>query len=150
MAEEPTLPGWIGNLKQLAPVAGLLATIAADPEEFIREIVAEWVVEQVLDATQYVLGWFVFAYERVRTIILDAVPILTGPANITESAVTGLFGMIYGVVQGIARTAGLAGPPAAAATISLLVLVVGSLLIGGLYLIPGSDLVQGTLEGLRR
>ncbi|EMA24636.1 hypothetical protein [Haloarcula argentinensis] len=144
------IPGWIGDLKQLAPVAGMLATIAADPEEFIREIVAEWVVDQILDATQYVLGWSVFSYERVRNIILDAIPILTGPANLTESAVTGLFDLIYGLVQGIAREAGLAGPPAAAFTISVLVLLVGSLLIGGLYLIPGSDLVQGTLEGVKR
>jgi hypothetical protein len=148
MAEE--IPGWIGSLKQLAPVAGLLATIAADPEEVIREIVAERVVEQILDATQYVLGWFVFAYERTRNIILDAAPILTTPANLTESAVGGVFDLLYGAVQGIARTAGLAGPPAAAFTISVIVLLLGSLLIGGIYLIPGSDLVQGTLEGVRR
>lgn len=148
MAED--LPGWFGSLKQLAPVAGLLATIAADPEEFIREIVAEWVVEQILDATQYVLGWFVFAYERTRNIILDAVPILTTPANLTESAVGGVFDLLYGAIQEIAGAAGLAGPPAAAVTISMMVILIGSVLMGVFYVIPVTEFAQGTLEGIRR
>lgn len=148
MAEE--IPGWIGNLKQLAPVAGMLATIAADPEEFIREIVAEWMVEQILTTTQYMMGWMVFTYERVRKIILDAVPILTAPANLTESAVSYVFGLLYGAVQGIAGMAGLAGPPAAAVTISIIVVLVGSVLMGVFYVIPVTEFAKGTLEGVRR
>lgn len=145
-----SVPSWIGSLKILVPFAGTLATIAADPEEYVREIVAEWVVGGVIDATQYVLGWFIFAYERIRRIILDAIPILTTPTRIVESAVVGLVETIYGAARGVATTAGLAGPPATAAAAGLVVLTTGALLLGLARTIPGSDLVEGTLEGLTR
>jgi len=144
------LPGWISDLRVLAPVAGTLATIAADPEEFIREIVAEWIVGGFLNALQYVLGWIIYSYEEIRTIILDAIPILTTPTRTVENAVVGVVDTIYGAAQSVAYTAGLAGPPAAAFAIGLMVLLAGSLTLGVLYLIPGSDLVEGTLEGLTK
>ena len=149
-ATETVLPDWIQSLRVLAPFASTLATIAADPETFIREIVAKWFVGGFLDALQYGLGWIVFAYERTRTILLDAIPILSTPIRTMESAVIGLIETMYGAAQSVAYAAGLAGPPAAAFAVGLLVLVLGSLAMGILYLIPGSDFVEGSLEGLTR
>ena len=151
-------PDWLSQLKPLAAVAGTLVTVASNPAQWarnnlvdvVREIVAVWIVGGFLDATQYVLGWFVFAYERTREILLDAIPILETPTDVAESAITGVIGAIYGLIKGIARSAGLAGPPAAAFTVGVMVLITGAVLYGGYRVIPGSDFVEGTLDGVRR
>jgi hypothetical protein len=64
--------------------------------------------------------------------------------------VGGVTETILGASSSVAYTAGRAGPPATAFAVGLVVLRIGAGAIGILYLIPGSDLVEGTLEGLRR
>lgn len=152
-ATEYLLPEWVKTLRALVPLAATIGTTASNPQEwltaFIKTVVAEWVVGGILDAATYVLGWFIFAYERVRSIILDAVPPLTAPIRIIESAIVGAVETFYGAILGVAQLAGLAGPPAAAVAI----VIMGTLVVGLGYatfrVIPGSDAVEGFTEAFR-
>lgn len=157
-AAEAFLPGWINKLRPLAPVAGALATVATNPEKWVRnnlvdviqEVVAEWFVGGILDAAQYVIGWILFVFERTISIILDTVPepLLT-PMEVTTSAVNSAIVGIFDGVRGVAESAGLAGPPAWAFAFLLTSLMLIAVLYAMLKLIPGSDAVEGALEGLR-
>lgn len=145
----PGIPDDFCQLYHLLPVIATLTTIASDPEGWVREIIAEWVVGGIIDAVQYILGWVFFAVEKTTTIILDALGPLTTPFEIVGDAIVGGFGLIYGAAEGVANMAGLAGPPAAAFAFA----VVMTLLAVGLYTvvraIPGSGGIESGLEVLR-
>jgi hypothetical protein len=151
MAEEASVPS---ELLQLAPVAGTLLTVASNPKEWLRgfvfELIAEWVVGGILDFSQYTLGWVIFAYERSSSILLTAIPPLQAPFRIFEDAVVGVIETMYGLAIGVAQTAGLAGPPAAAFATVLLGTLLAAATWGILSVIPGSDLIEGATGAFRR
>ena len=145
---------WIDAMEKLAPIAGTLVTIATNPREWLRgyvfELIAEWIVQGILDLSQYSLGWIIFAYERTSSILLTAIPPLQAPFGIIENAVVGVIDTIYGLAIGVAQTAGLAGPPAAAFATVLIGSAIFAIGWGVLNLIPGSDLVEGAAGAFRR
>jgi len=148
------LPGWLSTLQVLVPLASAIATAGTNPkawlEEFIFRKVAEWVVGGILDGTQYVLGWVIFAYERTVSILFTALPPLRAPFRIVEDAVVGVIESMFGIATGIAQTAGLAGPPATAFAIVLLGTLLAAVSWAILKAIPGSDLFEGAAEAFQR
>jgi hypothetical protein len=141
-------------LLRLIPWVSTLVTVASNPEQWLRryvfDLIAEWVVGGILDATQYVLGWFIFAYERTRSILIGVIPQLRAPFTIIENAVVGLIETIFGVAIGVAQTAGLAGPPATAFATVLIGTVLAAISWGAFRVIPGSDFVEGAAEAFQR
>ncbi|WP_256288793.1 hypothetical protein [Halobellus inordinatus] len=141
------VPDFVYDLEKLAPVAGTLVTIASNPRQWLRnyvfDLIAEWIVGGILDSTQYVLGWIIFAYERTRSILLTAIPPLQTPFDVTEDAVIDLIRMIFDVAIGVAHTAGFAGPPATAFAIVLL----GTVIVATIYAIVNATPAGGAIEG---
>jgi hypothetical protein len=151
MGENPLIPD---ELEKLIPVASTLVMVATNPRKWLREyvfeLIAEWVVGGVIDATQYVLGWVIFAYERTVSILFTALPPLRAPFSIVEDAVVGVIDSMFGLAVDIAQTAGLAGPPATAFAIVLLGTLLAAVSWAILKAIPGSDLFEGAAEAFRR
>jgi hypothetical protein len=148
------LPGWLSTLQVLVPLASAIAAAGTNPkawlEDFIFRKVAEWVVGGVINSTQYVLGWLIFAYERTVSILFTALPPLRAPFSIVEDAVVGVIDSMFGLAVDIAQTAGLAGPPATAFAIVLLGTLIAAVSWAILKAIPGSDLFEGAAEAFRR
>ncbi|WP_435145920.1 hypothetical protein [Halobaculum sp. P14] len=117
-------------------------TLLSNPELWVKTILRKWVVGGILDAATYVLGWLVFGYEKSTNIILDAVPILRTPYQLVESAITGAIVTVFGAVRSVVELTGLAGPPAVAVTVVLLVSIVLALGWGLFSVIPGSDAIE--------
>jgi hypothetical protein len=67
-----------------------------------------------------------------------------------EGAFVGVIDAIYAAAIGVAQTAGLAGPPAAAFAIVLLGTVIVAVSYGVLTVIPGSDAVEGIAGAFTR
>lgn len=149
-----SLPGYVSTLQVLVPLASAIATAGSNPqawlEDFIFRTVAEWIVGGILDGTQFVLGWIIFAYERSSSILLTAIPPLQAPFRILEGAAVGVIDTIYGAAIGVAETAGLAGPPAAAFATVLIGTVLAAIGWGLFSVIPGSDFVEGAAEAFQR
>ena len=143
------LPSNFSKLEKLVPLVGTIVTIMSDPKEWVKTVIAEWVVGGILDAAEIALGWVIFGYEAVRDAILTAIPPLTAPFRILENAVTGVIETVFGAALGVAHMAGLAGPPAAAFAIALLATVLAVVVFALLRVIPGSDALEGGLEALR-
>lgn len=144
------LPDWVQSLQVLAPVASTLATVATDPEEWLRgfvfDLIAEWIVSAVLGVAEYAIGWVIFAFERFASIVLTAVPVLESPFRIAGNTATGAIETLFAAVRGIATTAGLTGPPATAFAVVLSVSVVLAIGVAVWRLIPGSDAIEGGIE----
>lgn len=151
VADNPLIPD---DLEKLIPIAGTLVTVASNPKEWLRqyvfELIAEWIVNAILDGTQFVLGWIIFAYERTSSILLTAIPPLQAPFRIFENAAVGVIDTIYGAAIGVAQTAGLAGPPAAAFATVLIGTVLAAVGWGLFKVIPGSDFVEGAAGAFQR
>ncbi|WP_134671728.1 hypothetical protein [Halorussus marinus] len=143
------LPTWIFNLKPLVGAVSTLTMIASDPETWVREIVAEWIVGGILDSVQYALGWAFFAIERTTTIVLDGLGPLATPFEIIGNGAVGAINVVYSAAEGVANAAGLAGPPAAAIAVMAVMTVLAVVAYATLKVIPGSDAVEGGLESLR-
>lgn len=140
----------LGQLAGLSASAmGTLVTVATNPEEWLRGILNRWVVGGILDAAAFVLGWFLFAYDRMASIIADAAGPLATPFQIIEDAVVGAIETLYGAAIGVAHSAGLAGPPAAALAVAVVMTVVAALAFGLIRVLPGSDFFEGSLEAVR-
>lgn len=155
--DDPTNPGgdmgWITNLRPLAKgggsIAAGLATIGSDPEAWVYNLIAVWLVDKVIGAVQFVLGWFLFAVERTVSIILGVSGPLSSPLEMFADAVVGAIETIYSAAYGVAASAGLAGPPAAAFAVAVVSAVLAALAYAVVKSIPGSDALEGGLEALR-
>lgn len=135
------------ELLRLVPFVGTLVAVASNPvgwassnlADWVRELVANWVVGGVIDATQFVLGWVLFGAERIASIVLEASGPLRSPFTIlgdaSVSAITGL----YAAVRGVAASAGLAGPVASTVAVVVLVSLVLAVGVAVLSVVPGSD-----------
>lgn len=159
MADEPVpwsniagVPGWMEDLKTLGKLSSgaitTLATIASDPETWVRTVISEWIVGGILDFVQYVLGWAIFAFERTAS-ILNIGGILTGPIDLLGTIYVGTIERLYEMVYGVAASAGLAAPLAAAFAVTVVLTVLAVVVFAAAKVIPGSDLVEGGLEALR-
>lgn len=139
----------ISSLRALVPFVGTLVTIATNPEQWLRQfvfgLIAEWVVGGIIDTAEYILGWVFYTYDVVKDAILGIIPPLTSPFRIVEGAVVGAIAGVYDAAQGVAITVGLAGPPAAAFAIAIVLTMLAVVLVGALRVIPGSDAVEGAL-----
>ncbi|WP_311170645.1 hypothetical protein [Halobellus ordinarius] len=148
------LPDYVSTLEHLVPLATAIATAGSNPkawlEDFIFRKIGEWVVGGILNGTQFVLGWIIFAYERTTSILIGVIPQLQAPFTILENAVVGVIETIYGAAIGVAQTAGLAGPPATAFATVLIGTVLFATAWGILKVIPGSDFVEGAAGAFRR
>lgn len=143
-------PGhWLHNLKPLAPIASGLATIGSNPKEWVYNLIATWLVGGILDAATFVLGWVVFAFERTASILLGAAEPLTDPIELLADAIVGAIETLYSAVYGVAASAGLVGPPAAAFAVAVVLTVLAVVAYAVAKVIPGSDLVEGGLGALR-
>ncbi|QLG62199.1 hypothetical protein [Halorarum salinum] len=139
----------VRTVQALAPVVSTLLTIASNPEQWVRVIIAEWVVGGILDAAAYVLGWAIYAFTTVRNVMLDVAGPIATPYTIVESAAVGGIETLYAGIQGSLEALGIAAPIAAAFTVALLVTILAVTAFAILYLIPGSDAAEGALEALR-
>lgn len=160
MASEPVswsnitgLPDWLEDLKPLVSVASTLVAVASNPKEWLRthvfELIAEWVVRQILDAAQYVLGWVFFAADRTATIILGVAEPLASPFGIVGDAVVGGIEDVYSVPLSLAHSAGLAGPPAAAFAVALVSAMLAVAVFAVWRAFPVTEAIGGGLERLR-
>ncbi|WP_132060246.1 hypothetical protein [Halorussus amylolyticus] len=140
---------WLNDLQKLAPIAAGLATIGSDPEAWVRMLIAEWIVGGIIDAAQYVLGWIFFAIERTTSIIVDGLGPLTTPFEVIGDAIVGAFGLIYEAAEGVANTAGLAGPPAAAFAFALVMTLLAAVVYAVIKAFPVTNGIESGLEVLR-
>lgn len=148
------LPKEIRALRVLLPLATAIGTAASNPQEwlrgFVQTVVAEWIVGGIIDAAAWVFAKILWAYDYVTGIILDAIPWLTAPIESLENLWIGVVEWIFGAAQGVAHSAGLAGPPAAAVAWGIVMILTIASFYAVVYLIPGSDFVEGALEGVRK
>lgn len=144
---ENVLPGWVTDLRVLAPVAASLAALVSNPkqwlEDTVRTIIAEWIVGSILDAWTFVLGWVIYAFDQTVSVLLTAVPILEGPFQMGAEAWDSVIELLFGAARDVAREAGLAGPPATALVFVLVGTVTLAVIVGTWKVIPGSDFVEG-------
>lgn len=159
MSEKPTipieaLPKEIRALRVLLPLATTIGTAASNPQEwlrgFVQTVVAEWFVGGIIEAAAWIFAKILWAYDYVTRIILDAIPWLEAPIESVENLYVGVVEWIFGAAQGVAHSAGLVGPPAAAFAWAIVVLLTVALLYGAVKVLPGSDFVEGGLEGIRK
>lgn len=145
--------GVYDSLKKLAPFVGTLITVASNPRDWLRtfvfDLIAEWVVGGIIDAVTYFLGWIVFAFERTASIILDVAGPLASPFEILGDAIVGAIETLYSVALGVAHSAGLAGPPAAAFAVALLSALLAVIVFAVWRAFPVTEAIGGGLEALR-
>jgi hypothetical protein len=148
---------WVTKLKPLTEATGgaitTLVAVGSNPEQWLRahvfKLIAEWLVGQIIDAVQYVLGWVLFGIDRTVSIILDTAGPLASPFVILGDGIVNAIETLYGAVYGVAASAGLAAPLASAFAVAVLSAVLAALVYGLLRAIPGSDAIEGGLEALR-
>ncbi|WP_049935344.1 hypothetical protein [Haloplanus natans] len=146
MADGPTIPDWILDLRPLVPLVNTLITIATNPQRWIRNNLGEFVVREVFDLAGYLIG-----------LVLEAVSIVTGQISLAvDSLLEGLGpvgealrtvpGLIYDPVYEIAVSGGLGAPIASAIAAviagSIAVGVIYVLVYAGISVIPGADGVR--------
>ncbi|NHN59821.1 MULTISPECIES: hypothetical protein [Halorussus] len=152
------VPDWVGDLKTLTTagsggIVGTLVTIATDPRDWLREnvfaLIAEWIVNQILDGATYIIGWVVFAFDRIASIILDALGPVATPFEIIGDAVVGAVETVYGVALAAAHAAGFTGPPAAAFAVALVSAALAAVVFAVWKALPVTEALGGGMEALR-
>lgn len=126
-----------------------LVAIASDPEKWLSTIINKWVVGGTIDAVAYVLGWIAFAAERTSSIILDVAGPMASPFGMIEDGVVGLIEAIFGLVIGVANSAGLVGPPAAAFAVVVVSIALAVVVFAVWRVFPATEAIGGGLEAIR-
>lgn len=141
------------GLSQLATLSagaiGTLVTVATNPREWVYGLIAEWLVTQIIDVVQYVLGWVVFGFERTSSIIQGVAGPLASPFGILEDAIVGAIETMYGLALGVAHSVGFAGPPAAAFAVALNSAVLAAVVYALWRAFPATEALGGSLEAIR-
>jgi len=150
----PIVPGWIFDLRPLVPLVSTLTTIATNPEQWIRQNLAEFVVTEVFGVASWLIGIVLEGFGLVSSSLTDAgdsVLVALGPVGESIRAIPGL---IYDPIYEIALSGGLAAPIASAIAVviagSIAVAVIYVIAYGLLSIIPGADGVRGGIEAWQR
>jgi len=153
MAEGPSL-GWITELRPLVPIVGTLTTIASNPERWIRQNLAEFVVTEIFAVGSWLIGIFLEGWALVAGSLTDAGDSFLVALGPVGEAIRGLPGLIYDPIYQLALSGGLAAPIASAVAVviagSFAVALIYVLAYGLLSMIPGADGVRGGLEAWLR
>jgi hypothetical protein len=154
MAEGPTLPGWIFNLRPLVPIVSTLTTIATNPQRWIRQNLGEFVVTEVFDFAGWLIGIVLEGFGLVSGALTDAGDSYLAALGPVGESIRGLPGLIYDPIYQLALSGGFAAPIASA----IAVVIAGSVAVGVAYVlvyaalsvIPGADGVRGGIEAWLR
>ncbi|QHS17785.1 hypothetical protein GWK26_11865 [haloarchaeon 3A1-DGR] len=140
----------ISEVLRLVPYVSGLITIASDPREWLLGILLPWIVERILEAARYVLGWMVFFYEETASILLTATEPLTAPANIIEGFYVFVIETIFGGLRDMVLSMGLAAPIASAVALVIVLGVFVTIVYASISVIPGSDSIPAITERFQR
>jgi len=154
MAEGPSIPSWILDLRPLVPLVNTLVMIATNPEKWIRENLAEFVIVEVFGVASWLIGIVLEGFALVSSSLTDAGDSFLVALGPVGASIRGLPGLIYDPVYEIALSGGLAAPIASAVAVviagSFAVALIYVLVYALLSVIPGADGVRGGIEAWLR
>lgn len=142
-----SLPGWLFDLKKLAPIATTLVTVAKNPIQFLRGPVLEIVIRHfILRPAAWVYGYVLQAVDIVQDAILTLPPILKMPILWITDPLIGVINTLYGSVRGVMMSLGLGAPLAGAVAVAIALVVILTIAYAIYKLVPGTDALEGVTQ----